>query len=125
MSILRHSKLKNCVPKLCNSPVPRFVESVRKVIDVPVYDKNGKLVETLRRRVVERSYIDPKEFSNVGIDCDMFSVENLQKAGINPTVIQTPLIKATLEQRSVVTDYIEGVDFEQFVEKKENDNVND
>lgn len=117
MSILRNSKLKNSKPNTQNSPAPRFIKSVRKTFDVPVYDKNGKLIQTIRRKVVERQFIDQKEFLNEGIDCDMFSVENLQKAGINPQIIQTPLLKATLEQQSVVTDYIEGLDYDSFVEE--------
>lgn len=117
MSILR-TKINPCKPCKKHSPVPRFCISEQVTEELPVYNEKGKKVSTFIRKRFQTKQIPLSEFENEGVTADMFSIENLQRAGIEPKLVTTPLIKSTLEQRSIVQDYIEGTDFETLLEPK-------
>lgn len=115
MSILR-KKINPCKPCKKNSPVPRFCVSEQVKEELPIYDTKGKKVSTYIRKRFRIKQIPLSEFENEGVTADMFSIENLQRAGIEPKLVTSPLIHATLEQRSVVQDFIEDTDFEELIE---------
>lgn len=117
MSILR-TKIKACKPCKKYSPVPRFCISERVTEELPIYNEKGKKVSTYIRKRFQIKQIPLSEFENEGVTADMFSIENLQRAGIEPKLVTTPLLKSTLDERSLVQDFIEGTDFETLIESK-------
>lgn len=108
-------------PNPIDSPRPKFYLSERAEINEKVYNEKGKIVAERPRKVRILKEIPSSEFENKGITEDMFYIENLQKAGINPQLMSGPMIRATLEQKSVIQDYLEGADYDQIfqVEKGE------
>lgn len=117
MSILRKN-INSVKPSLADSPRPSFYRTSKKMAIKKIYDEHGKVISERETPVCVREIIPQEEFENKGVLASMFSIANLEAAGIEPKLITTPLFRSTLDNRSEITEAIEGFDFETIVENK-------
>lgn len=101
--------------------VPSFVSSQRKDVIRAVYDENGKKVGTEKVSVPIVVAIDHSEFENLGLNCDLFAVENQDSDLFSKKPITTPFFGMTIDERGNAESYLDNFDFDSLVEKPQQD----
>lgn len=105
----------------CPSAVPPadFYASKIQQVKVPLYNSEGKLVREVTESRIVKEKLPNSYFYDPSLTKDMFSLEALQAAGVPIAPINMPQIGSDLNTVGIVTDYIEGVDYEQLIEKEQ------
>ena len=111
-------KFKHVVPRPEDVVVPQFVQSTVKSVEKTTERHGRKFKRIVRTPVVE--VISPVTFENRGVDCRLFTVENMLSQGIDlfkQQPITTPFIKASLDDVSKVREECENFDPSNLTEK--------
>lgn len=111
---------RHAIPCEDDNIVHQFETSSLVEMKEPVYNEKGKKVSERLVKKVQVNVIPASEFENSDIDCDLFSVENLQKAGIDlfkqaPTPVK--IFGVDLDTRSQVADQLDDFDYSQLTEQ--------
>lgn len=111
---------RRAIPREDDNIVHHFETSSLVETIEPVYnDKGKKIKERLVKKVCVK-VIPASEFENSDMDCDLFSVENMKKAGVDlfkqaPTPVK--IFGADLDARSQVADQLDSFDYSQLTEQ--------
>lgn len=76
-----------------------------------VKDASGNVVSVEDVQVSRRQALVPDDFSHKGEIQSDYSIANLNRLGVKPTVPVGDFVKADLQRQSDVSDYLEGVDY--------------
>ena len=85
-----------------------FFESIVEKQEIPVYDKNGKVVRTDVKNVPVRNKISDEVLEHKGIKASMFSIQNQVASGVNMQPMTGSFLKPSLEDRQNAADYIDN-----------------
>lgn len=108
MSLLRKSCVA-CVPTI-ELPVHEFKESKSVEEIVPVFDKDGNKVRTLKQRKVVMESIPQEQWENKGVSASLFSLENQVASGVNVSEFTGNFIGLDLDVSSQLGDkFIDSV----------------
>lgn len=111
-------KFHHVTPIFDDSLVPRFVRSTAKTVEKVIEHRGRKIKTFASVPVVE--VIPDEEFENRGIDCSLFSVENLLASGTDLFKMQpitTPFFSPSLEALSDAREQLDNFTPEQLTEK--------
>lgn len=108
-----------CSPSLGDNIVPVFCESKIQERLVSIHDSNGKKIKEVVSRTPFRSPISKDVLEHSGESCDMYTLENLERAGVTLTTITTPFYRPSLADSSQTLDYLENFDTNQLIEKSQ------
>lgn len=117
MGVFLNQKPVTPIPSV---PVATFLESSIEEMEVPVYNETGKVVNKVIERRVVRKTIPRSVLENEGLSCEMFTVENLQRAGIDVTKqnpITKPLYRGSLDGISAAYDILNDETYLSNLEK--------
>lgn len=123
MSILR-CNVQSVVPNPADNIEHTFVRSVSKEVAQVVYDDKGKEVA---KRIARMPFVEPiplSELANDGVTCDMFSIENLQKAGVSLQPVTAKFFGMSLDARSAAIETLNETDFDVLVSEDVNPQKN-
>lgn len=106
-------------PCLDDNIIPQFSASYVKEFKIEIRDDNGKLVETRIEKRPFTKVLSSSDFENEDLPCELFSVENMKKAGVDlfkqsPTPVK--LFGLSLEDRSAVAEHLDNFDYSQLTE---------
>lgn len=105
--MLRSPIVKGIVPDEKDFVRHEFFESKVEKQEVPVYDKNGKVVRIDVKNVPVRNKISNEILEHKGIKASMFSIQNQVATGVNMQPMTGSFMKPTLEERQYAADYID------------------
>lgn len=108
------------VPDPQDYTVPTFHVAKRKKTTCEIKDAKGKVVSKRDSSVLVAEVPSHSEFENLGLSCDLFTVENQQAAGVDlfgKAPIKTPFFTLGLDGRSEATEQLENFDFDSLTEK--------
>lgn len=103
-------EIKNETPIQDGTIFEPFCDSHIEDVKEPVYNSKGVIVAYNKKKKVIKEPISVEVLENRGIDCDMFTIDNLNKAGVSPQQLSMPQITSSLEERSYVQDQLENFD---------------
>lgn len=115
-SILR-SQHCSCSPCPNETVVPIFCESKIQERLVSICDSDGTKIKEVVSRSPFRSPISNDVLEHSGESCDMYTLENLERAGVNLTTITIPFYRPSLADASQTLDYLEHFDTNQLIEQ--------
>lgn len=116
MSILRSSSVRHVEPDPNDMPKRAFRSSSLKDVVRTISDGKGNVVSESSVRVPIREEIPHSVFANDGITCEMFSVENMQRAGVALAPVERSFYGMSLDRRSQVVEELNEADFDQALE---------
>lgn len=90
MGVFLNQKPVEPIPSV---PVASFLESSIEELEVPVYNETGKVINKFIEKRVIRKTIPQSVLENEGLSCEMFTVENLHRSGID-VMKQNPITKS-------------------------------
>lgn len=108
------------IPDPQDYTVPTFHVAKRKKASYEIKDVKGKVVSKRESSVIVSEVPAHSEFENLGLSCDLFTVENQSKAGVDlfaKAPIKTPFFTLGLDGRSEATEQLENFDFDSLTEK--------
>lgn len=111
----------HAVKPLPSAVIPaNFFQSRIEEVKVPIYSKEGKKLRDITERRTIKEVIPPTYFFDPSLTKDMFTLTALQSAGVPLVPVTTKQLgNDDLSQLSAVTDFVEGVDYEQLFDSKE------
>lgn len=102
-------------------PKQTFYRSERKKAIRSICDENGKKLNEETIEVIVKTPISASELEHEGMTCEMFSIENLQRSGVDPTKekpITRPLFRGSLDDISFVTEQLNNTEYINNLEKE-------
>lgn len=94
-----------------------FYRAAQKQVKRKIYDDDGNVVREDFLSVPFQEEIPVEELEHRGVSCDMFTIENMQAAGVELSPITKPLFGITIDQRSLITEQVENFDYDSLTEK--------
>lgn len=109
------SKVINVLPEKDFVRTP-FKRSSLKEVVTSIVDGDGKKISERKSKVAVMESIPDDEFFNPTITADMFSIENLQKSGVELRQVVSPFFVASLDEKASFIQHVESFDLDSLVD---------
>lgn len=108
-----------------NNVVAVFVDASIVEVEEPVYNEKGKVIDKRLVKQVKRVVIPRSVLENEGLSCEMFTIENLKKAGVDPfkqTPITSPMLGNSIDSVSFAQQQLNDENFIKDLDNQLNPN---
>lgn len=117
MNLLRASSVRNVVPFEDGSEKVQFIQCTLIQGKRDVKDEKGNVISSEDVSIPSVVPLPRSRFMHEGETCDMYSLVNLQKSGIQLNPVSSPYFKSSLDVRSSVQDSLnDSTQFEQLIQ---------
>lgn len=116
------------VAPIPNNVVAQFVDSSIVEVEEPIYNEKGKVIDKRLVKQVKRTVIPRSVLENEGLSCEMFTIDNLQKAGVDPfkqTPITSPMLGNSIDSVSFAQEQLNDENFINELNNQLNINSNE
>ena len=102
-------------------PAPEFERTpfqrsrLKKVVQ-SIVDADGKKISERVTSVAVMEKIPDDEFFNKHVTADMFSIENMQKSGVELRPVLSPFFVASMDEKASLVQQVESFDLDSLVD---------